>query len=968
MASTTISKTIKSNEQSNRILSNGQTSYYNFAIPKSSGNLDKIIINLPISCGAGQTIVRGPFSGSSTIGSELTISVSFDGGINYTELYNHRLSPNYNGMHTYEVTNQKNPLSCIIKINSAKNNSGVYPGTSGSWSTTYPDTTLKPANIVVYTSVSSATATADSLSPSGKTLIINQANTFTWKTTSPGTPKTQTLYYKLETESTYKSINVGSTSTSYTFSKGALPQGKYNWYVKVSDTWGYTMTSSVARFTMGSNPKVSITYPSSNGTIWRTQPLVFTWKYSDSLDLIQTRYIVEYKKTSETTWTRYKDEYNAASSVTFPANFFSYGKYNIRVSSRNSDGLWPVEDWISITFQAGSVPTVSINEPSNKATLRKNKNNVISWTLSDTLDTGQYSYQLRIRKSDSTSYIYNETVTTSASLHNILANSLDNGNYAWQLRVRNNDKNWTAWTSERTFTYGSVSTLKILGPEDGTNVRRNAPLIITWEHTDTFETGQKSWELGYKLSNESSWTTKSGTTAKSCTIASGTLEAGTYNFRLRVTNNDNSTTAWQNFSLLVGAIPFIELTYPVDANIKRDIMQIFTWSLTDALATGQKSFELGYRLTESEEWITITGEEQEYYRFEHDALESGDYEWRVKAVNNDDISTDYVYSHFTVIGITEAPVITSITSSAIPTISWEVESQDTFELEIYRATERLYASGIQKGRGVRSFTPNLMIPDGNYIIKMRCMNEFGYFTEWMTYSFVLITEKPEAVPCYIFANNTYGVTIARSLDENAEIIPHPSDSPTPDAIYVIRRVNGDTKWDIIGRLSTENASIKFDDNTVTKNVEYEYALRNYKEDAGYTDSESYLIMIRHKGVIIYDGDELVNITLSESEQFEINHTPGKNFSYSSMIGRAYPVRETSDWLTHNTSFDAFITFEQYKKLEKMYLSGHDLWFKGKDFSFLCGINKLTINAAQFDKGYDVSIDLSRVSEEEFSVI
>lgn len=802
-------------------------------------------------------------------------------------------------------------------------------------------------------------------SPTSGTYARSIAREFKWTKATPGSFNKQTLYWKYATDSAYKSIDVNTALSSYTFPANFFTAlTRVQWYVEAKDQSGTVVKSSVSEINIGSAPTLSITNPQSSGTIRKSISNTFTWNYSSSLSLNQKAFEIGYKLSSTNTWNTVTQN-TENKSYTFAANVFSYGVYNLRIRVKDADDVW--SSYQERSFTAGSTPSISVTAPANNANLRRSWNQSFTWEFKDTLNTGQAKYEFGYRLASESNW-NTTTVSSSSTTHTLTANSLNQGSYVWRIRVLNNDGVWSSYT-ERNFTYGAVSTVALLTPEDGANIRLLADNVVSWSHSDSLNVGQKSYELGYKVASASSWTTVTGTTATSRTFVSGTFTYNYYNFRLRVQNNDNVWTGYIYFNVQIGSTPVLYQSYPVDCNIKKDIQQIFTWELSDSLNTGQKSFEMGISSDDGKTWENYSETTSRQYKtFPVDKFTAGDYKWRIKVTNNDGISTSFIYAKFTVIGVTEAPVITNVTQSAIPTIKWTVSSQDTFEFELYQNNERLYTSGVQKGSNIRQFTPNIMIPDGNYIIRIRAMNEYGYFTEWMTYSFVLSTIKPDAVDCYIYANDFYGVNVVRSLelDENTSANEE-SNSVTPNAIYVLRRAYGEKKWNIIGKLSTSNEMYQYIDNTVTKGIQYEYCLRNYKEEAGYTDSDVKLIMIKHPGVLIYNGNDFVNLKLSEHQQFSISHAPSKSFNYAHMIGRTYPVRESSEWLTFTTSISCYVDFKQYDKLQSMLESNNDLWFKGKDFSYACGIDSISITAAHLDRGYDITITISRINTEELEL-
>ena len=160
----------------------------------------------------------------------------------------------------------------------------------------------------------------------------------------------------------------------------------------------------------------------------------------------------------------------------------------------------------------------------------------------------------------------------------------------------------------------------------------------------------------------------------------------------------------------------------------------------------------------------------------------------------------------------------------------------------------------------------------------------------------------------------------------------------------------------------------YSENSIITIKKYEYTKKKKKREAGYADSNVVVMTINYQGCLIYDKNEFVELYKTEDEQFNINHKPSKNYTYSYMIGRKYPVKESSEWISYNTSLSCFISFEDYKKLEAFYESNDELWFKSKDLSYKCSIDAIQINETLLGKGYSISIDLSRIDENEVKLI
>lgn len=520
-----------------------------------------------------------------------------------------------------------------------------------------------------------------------------------------------------------------------------------------------------------------------------------------------------------------------------------------------------------------------------------------------------------------------------------------------------------------TIVYSAESSSSNVFPLSGQSIAKSLQNTFTWQNVSP-GSPIASQILYWKYSTDSTYNTINlSADATSYTFPANFFNNGTINWRIGFTDSASNTSYSPVETVDVGIVPSVEIAYPIGVNIKSSNIQIFTWEMHEDVPTGQYSYEIQYKESEDADWTVVTGtSSNQYHSFAADTFSAGEYQWKLKVTNNDGLSSEYVNSTFTAIGATDAPVITSVTNSSIPTITWTVTSQDTFEVEIYKGQERIYTSGVQVGYDVRSFTPNIMLDDGNYIIKMRAMNQYGFFTPWLDYSFVLDPEHPDALTCYAYANDHHGVTIARSLELDPVIPDAPGEpSDVPDAHYVIRRGHGETNWKIIGKLNPLDESVKFEDNTVLPNVAYDYAIRNYESGAGFTDSNVVTITISFQEYILSsmtDGNKFVLFYRTEDQQFDMSHGSSKNQSYSYMIGRKYPVRESSEWLAHNDSFSCFVSFEEYERLLEFYSGNDDLWFRGKNFTYQCSIDELSIKDALLGDGYTLGISVSRTDEEE----
>lgn len=721
-------------------------------------------------------------------------------------------------------------------------------------------------------------------------------------------------------------------------------------------------------------PLVSIDYSPVQGTVIkptapgdytkqsRTSNIVFRWDDPWIESGVVAHEILYLKKGNGEDWTPYYIE--PIGEYVMAAGWLTEGEYQWYVEAEAITG--EKSQSVVMNFTISNDIKIQTKSPSDGKSFYRNERIKFQWTNS-LIGSGikVYQQQIYFNWADSEGWEHLEQIDLRA----------DDVEYSTTIAKLVQDLGlsgvvtWGIGAQERTYTgpwdYSNESTFEILTgdftldafhPVDGDRISCSQPTLFSWSNSYVGkDISIKSQKFCWKYIEETEFR------EINVSVNDSTYEApgGTF--------ENNSTIQWYakaideyEYSIesavqtvYVGVIPAVIVSYPTNVNIKSAFRQVFTWEMLENVPTGQKSYELRYKNEHDDDFTVITEEtNRQYHSFEPDTFESGNYVWEIKVTNNDGNSTDYISSGFTVIGMTDAPTIYEVTNAAMPVIKWEVPSQDTFEVEIYSADKKMYSSGIKVGYEVREFAPNIILNDGNYIAKMRVMNEYGYYTEWEEYGFVIQTTKPSDVECIAYANRFLGVDIKKG-DGIAE------------DLYVVRRKYGEKTWEVIALIHENEV---FSDNTVLPEVKYEYAIRNLQKDAGFTDSNVVSMVISYDGNIIYNGNDFVKLYKTESQQFEISHIPAKSCSYASVIGRKYPIRESSENMSHTTSITCFVTFAEYKMIAEFYENSNGLWFKNKDFSFKCAIDSITINETLLGKGYAITITLSRTNEDEVLLI
>ncbi len=135
--------------------------------------------------------------------------------------------------------------------------------------------------------------------------------------------------------------------------------------------------------------------------------------------------------------------------------------------------------------------------------------------------SGATNYQVRYRKSGTTTWTTQSTTATSRTITSLTANTT----YQYQVRARC-DATWTGWTAAKTFTTTANQSCSPPAQTNATNITASQAKI-TWSAVS----GASLYQVRYRKSGTSSWTNKN-TTATSRTIT-GLAANTTYQYRVR---------------------------------------------------------------------------------------------------------------------------------------------------------------------------------------------------------------------------------------------------------------------------------------------------------------------------------------------------------------------------------------------------------------------------------------------------
>jgi len=432
-------------------------------------------------------------------------------------------------------------------------------------------------------------------------------------------------------------------------------------------------------------------------------------------------------------------------------------------------------------------------------------------------------------------------------------------------------------------------------------------------------------------------------------IPGGTIGEGSATFTHRATlesGNAVLTTATFYGQL---ATPKATPTYPIDISVKASNKLIFTWNYeSETFDSPQKSVAI--KITQNGNTITRTKTTSEhFYELAANTLSVGNASYTITVTNNAGKSYTSAPVSFYVIAQSGAPDITAVSNTAIPTVSWNAEYQDAYEIKFYQGETLLYESGLQVGQNVRSATIPLVLKNGNYNISIRALNTYGLYTDWSSYSYILNAMEPEApTNIKVTVNENCGVNISFDTPANYE------------RLYVIRRdIEG--KEVILGR--TEG---NYTDYTARPNTPYEYTVRHSK--AGAIDGEWLAVRTLLEGVMLYGGNNMSEALRLDSnrDKFEISHSESVTRTLVKCLGRKYPVKEGSEWVDTVREFSAFVSDQNMPKLERI-IQSEKIYYKGEKEFFACDV-EMSSTSDYVIGGKLIKFTVTRIEGDEVVVI
>lgn len=396
-------------------------------------------------------------------------------------------------------------------------------------------------------------------------------------------------------------------------------------------------------------------------------------------------------------------------------------------------------------------------------------------------------------------------------------------------------------------------------------VDKKKPIIFNWSYgTEGFSWGTyypQSTAFKWRTSGATTWNTVSlGAGITSYTVPEDTFPSGEIEWQADVTFQ-NSLTASTAIKTIDTSepVPSVLALSPKSTIIAREQENTLAWDYLIESGSAQYAFEIE-ESTDGITWTSLsekTVSESTEYTIPANTISVGDWYWRVRGYNSDDVASDWSEAQVKVIGAPETPNIQFTDISPKLSFTWSATSQQGYQI-------RIDGEVVKSQYGTASSYQHYgWLTEGIHTVEVRVQNSYGLWSAWGTAT--------------VTVQNVPGTAITLTASGNSLSWTSGYDK------YAVYRNNS-----LIA--ITERTSFM----DVFANGNVSYFVRGYDDGSGYyTLSNSVSVTVSYENLTIFDTETGITVDLGRSakQTRQINVTIAKDVTFNHFSGHAFPVAE-----------------------------------------------------------------------------
>lgn len=414
----------------------------------------------------------------------------------------------------------------------------------------------------------------------------------------------------------------------------------------------------------------------------------------------------------------------------------------------------------------------------------------------------------------------------------------------------------------------------------------------------------------WRVTGASSYTEVNCGTDKSYTLPGASITADSIQYQVVTTDSRGNTSAsnWITLST-VEATSTAVAESPKNTMVDGSNDIVFSWRHIISTGTAPTRSDLQFS-TDGSTWsslATVT-DSRTSKTITANTLPAGEIFWRVRTYNTD--AAAGAWSDPVSVLVVAAPAAPSVstTQTPRPLVSWQSSGQQGYQVRIVGAYESGSIYGVEQ-----SYKLPVILPDGEYAVEVRIVNEYGLWSEWGQASLTVA--------------NTMGAAI--TLNAFAEGSIYLSWSTTGAYTRYLVERDGDPVAVVTGQRYTDYRAVGAHSYRVL-------GLQDGSDDYTPSNTVTVDLTVEVNSITDLDTGKMLELPYSTTQIREEQITISREVTMTHFAGAAYPSAEIGEGRDRAISFEAaFRDLSQARALEA--LVGRLVCLKAKNNESVTGV-------------------------------
>lgn len=220
------------------------------------------------------------------------------------------------------------------------------------------------------------------------------------------------------------------------------------------------------------------------------------------------------------------------------------------------------------------------------------------------------------------------------------------------------------------------------------------------------------------------------------------LDSGGFKWKVGVTSVFDAFSEYSNEMTIttVDSIPSTVIVAPKNTYVNTSEAAVFEWQHVISTGSPQSRYELQVHV--GGEWKTLEEKETALTSavIPAEQLSSTITAWRVRTANNDGVYGEFSDPASVVLIVAPHVSGVAVTGNVLPVVSWQSDDQQGYEVMVDDASTGVHY-GTQK-----TYTWQELLADGAHTVKVRAVNRFGLFSEWVSLTHTVANAGLETAP------------------------------------------------------------------------------------------------------------------------------------------------------------------------------------------------------------------------------